>query len=202
MKKSVLSTSIVAVLAATLALPALADGSPGHGFDHRDAFRDRARVISTTPVYETVNEPRRSCWTETVGHEYMRQDKSYGGAIIGSVVGGLLGSQFGKGNGKVAAAAVGAATGAMVGDNLGDNLGNSSRIVGPQQVERCSVQDNFRQVLTGYNVTYEYGGKTFASTLPYDPGRFLDVRVNVAVAERQHPEQVSQWGGPSWGSRW
>jgi uncharacterized protein YcfJ len=199
MKTTVLNSSrvasIVAALATVLALPAQADGMPGRGFDQHDGFRDRARVISTTPIYETVNEPKRSCWIETLGHnEYMRQDRSYGGAIIGSVVGGLLGSQFGKGNGKVAAAAVGAATGAMV----GDNVGNDRHAHGPSQVERCSVQDNYRQVLSGYNVSYEYGGKTFATTLPYDPGRFLDVRVNVAVAERQAPERTSQWGGSPW----
>jgi len=30
-------------------------------------FVDNARVISSTPIYERVNEPRRECWTETVG---------------------------------------------------------------------------------------------------------------------------------------
>lgn len=195
MKTSYISTLVIAALAA----PALAQAGHGESGPDRDGFfRDRARVISTTPVYETVNEPKRTCWTETLGHrEFMREDKSYGGAILGGVVGGLLGSQFGKGNGKVAAAAVGAATGAMVGDNLGDH-----RHHGPRQVERCSVQDDYRQVLTGYNVTYEYGGKTFATTLPYDPGRLLDVRVNVVIADHQKPERVSQWGGSPWSNRW
>jgi uncharacterized protein YcfJ len=70
-------------------------------------FSDRAQVLSSTPIYQQVNEPRRECWTETVDSEYRSEPHSYGGALIGGVVGGLLGNTVGQGKGRTAAAAVG-----------------------------------------------------------------------------------------------
>jgi len=145
----------------------------------------RARVISSTPVYETVNEPRQECWTETVGYEtYSTGGHNTAGAVIGGVTGGLLGSTVGKGNGKVAAAAVGAATGAVIGDRWNSTGGTyASR---PQQVERCTTRDNYRQVLAGYDVRYRYEGREFSTRLPYDPGDWLTLNVRFTVAENQY----------------
>ena len=74
--------------------------------------------LASTPVFETINEPTRVCWTETTGYETRTYSDGHntGGAVIGAIAGGLIGSTVGKGNGQVAAAAVGAATGAVVGD--------------------------------------------------------------------------------------
>lgn len=154
--------------------------------DHRynDDFMVRAKVISATPVYESVNEPRKECWTETTGYEThsYRNENNTGGSIIGAIAGGLIGSTVGKGSGKVAAAAVGAATGAVIGDRWNDGDRYSSR---PQQVERCRSYDNFRQVVSGYDVRYRFQGREFATRLPYDPGEWLTLNVNFSVAEDQ-----------------
>ena len=106
-------TLIVALFAASGA----AQAGHGHG---SDGFTTRAKVLSSVPVYETINEPRRECWTETVGYETRsyRDGSNTGGAILGAIAGGLIGSTVGKGDGRVAAAAVGAATGAVVGDRM------------------------------------------------------------------------------------
>ncbi len=165
---------VSAMLLATTSTVALADSGM--------SFTDRAQVVSSTPIYQQVNEPHRECWTETVGGESRSGDHSYGGAIVGGLIGGLLGNTVGRGNGRTAAAAVGAVTGAMVGDNIGnrDSYGYQ-----PRQVERCRVQDNYRQVVAGYNVVYRYRGRDFTTTLPYDPGNTLTLNVNATVAQNQ-----------------
>jgi uncharacterized protein YcfJ len=147
----------------------------------------RARVIHSQPIYQTINEPRTECWTETVGYEGPRhRNEGSGGAVLGAIAGGLIGSTVGRGNGRVAAAAVGAATGAVVGDRM------DARSEGPRQIERCQTIDNPRRVVSGYDVRYRYQGHDYNTQLPYDPGRFLNLRVSVSVAEDQR-ERGEGW---------
>lgn len=145
-------------------------------------FQDRAEVISSTPVYESVNDPRRECWEERVGYESTRR-RDYGGAIVGGLVGGLLGNQIGKGSGRSWGTAVGAATGAIVGDNI-DNDGHRSVAGAPRYEQRCRQIDNWSRQLSGYDVTYRYQGQTYTAFMPYDPGRTVRVNVSVSLAER------------------
>jgi uncharacterized protein YcfJ len=173
-----LNTALIAVL-----LAASSTAQAGHERDDGNGFTTRARVLASTPVYDTVNEPRRECWTETVGHETrsVREGNSTGGAILGAIAGGLIGSTVGKGDGKIAAAAVGAATGAVVGDRWND--GGTRYGSRPRQVERCRSQDNFRQVISGYDVRYSFDGREYSTRLPYDPGRWLTLNVSFSVAD-------------------
>ena len=176
MKTRLLNTTLVATL---LAASGAAQAGPGR-YDP-DGFVTRASVISSTPIYDTVNEPRRECWTETVGYETRSyRDGNGGGAILGAIAGGLLGSTVGKGDGRVAAAAVGAATGAVVGDrwNGGGTRYEETR---PRQVERCRVQDDYRQVVSGYDVRYRFQGRVYATQLPYNPGKWLTLNGNFSV---------------------
>lgn len=145
-------------------------------------FSDTARVISSTPVYEEYNEPRRECWTERAGYRYEKDDRSYGGAILGAIVGGVVGNQFGKGGGKSAATAAGAAIGAVT----GDNIDNDDRYVRRRPVteERCRMVDNWSRRITGYDVVYRYHGERYTAFLPYDPGPTLKLRVALDIDER------------------
>jgi len=175
----------ITLIAALLAASGAAQAGQGHG----DGFTTRAKVLASTPVYETINEPRRECWTETVGHETRstREGSSTGGAILGAIAGGLIGSTVGKGNGKVAAAAVGAATGAVVGDRWNDS--GSRYESRPQQVERCRTHDDYRQVVSGYDVRYRFQDREYSTRLPYDPGKWLTLNVSFSVAEDQRGER-------------
>ncbi len=169
-------------LAALLAAALVAAGS-AHASPRGDGFAVQARVLSSTPVYDTINEPRRECWTETVGYEReVVRGSNAGGAIIGAIAGGLIGSTVGKGNGKVAAAAVGAATGAVVGDRLNER-GDRYYESRPRQVERCQVHDNFRDVVTGYDVRYRFQDREYTTRLPYEPGKWLTLNVSFTVAD-------------------
>lgn len=87
-------------------------------------FTDTARVISATPIYENVSEPKRECWTETV--QVAPKERSMGGAVIGGIAGGLLGSQVGGGSGNTAATGAGAVAGAVIGDRVANPDSNRS----------------------------------------------------------------------------
>lgn len=179
--------SNITLLAILLAASGAAQASPSRG--EIDGFTTRAKVLSSTPIYETINEPRSECWTETIGHETRSYDRgsNTGGAILGAIAGGLIGSTVGKGDGKVAAAAVGAATGAVVGDRW--NQGGTRYESRPQQVERCQTYDNFRQVVSGYDVRYRFEGREYATRLPYDPGKWLTLNVSFSVADDRRNER-------------
>jgi uncharacterized protein YcfJ len=170
-------TLILASLLITSSGAALADSSP--------SFVDRARVISSTPIYQQVNEPQRQCWNETVSDSYQPQQRSYGGAILGGLVGGLLGNTVGQGNGRTAAAAVGAVTGALVGNNISNNNNDNSGDYAPRQVQRCREVDNYHQVVSGYSVDYQYHGQDYNTTLPYDPGKYVNLDVSAVVAQQE-----------------
>ena len=155
----------------------LAAGAPaafaGHDYD------DYARVTDVDPQYERVNVPRKECYTEYEPQSYYRNEhRSLVGPVIGGVAGGLLGAQVGKGSGRVVAAAAGAAVGAIVGDRL-DNRDRDREVVYDREVQRCRVVDQWETHITGYQVAYEYAGRSYTTVLPYDPGRRLAVRVSV-----------------------
>jgi len=137
---------------------------------------DTAQVISSTPIYERVTEPRRECTTETIpvtpGH-------SVGGAVVGGVAGAAIGSQIGQGTGKDVATVAGGIAGAMAGDRIATR--DEPRT---QQVERCREVEVGREAITGYKVIYRYNGQDITTTLPYQPGSTIRVRVNVIEEPR------------------
>src|SRR5690242_6113680 len=74
--KSNIATSFPLVLIA-LASPAMASDYTAI------EYTDSASVVSSVPVYQTVNEPQQQCWTETVTSYEER--RSPGGVILGGV---------------------------------------------------------------------------------------------------------------------
>jgi len=67
-----------------IAVPLLlaACAAPSYAYD----YTDTAEVVSAVPIYQTVNEPRQQCWTESVTY-YEESGRSNGGAIIGGITG-------------------------------------------------------------------------------------------------------------------
>lgn len=179
------------VPALMLALFGAAPSQAG-GYSASKGFQDTAWVVASTPVYESVNEPRRECWEEQVGYErteYRRYpERNIGSAILGGVLGGVLGHSVGKGDGRKAATAIGAAVGAIAGDNYGNEQRDEHDVVRgesrPRYEQRCRSVDNWSRKITGYNVTYRYQGREYAAFLPYDPGNSVRVNVSVSLAER------------------
>jgi len=142
-------------------------------------FVDTARVISSTPVYERVNEPRRECWTETV--QSTPKERSMGGAVVGGVAGGLLGSQVGGGHGSTVATGAGAVAGAVVGDRVANPDSNRSAT--------GSIVGGIAGALLGSQVGGGSGNKAATAA-----GGLAGVIIGDRVAnpDRPHSEQVER----------
>jgi len=175
-------------------------GGKFRGYDdgYRGRDTDYAEVISTRPVYSQVrvSEPRQECWDERVtyrdnsyrGGREASQFDTTAGAVIGGVIGGAAGHQFSEGSGKQIATAIGALIGASVGSNAVRN--DSRRRDGGYQdySERTVYEPRCRTVsetryedrIEGYDVTYRYGGRSYTTRMPYDPGNRISVRVDVS----------------------
>lgn len=172
-----------------LALFASTPGMAGNAASS-SVFQDTARVVASTPIYESINQPKRECWEEEVRYETRRYDRrasdsNVGSAIFGGLVGGVLGNSVGKGDGRKAATAIGAALGAIAGDSYADNRrGYVSGEPRVQVEQRCREVDNWSRRLTGYDVTYRYQGHEYTTFMPFDPGSKVRVNVNVSLAEQ------------------
>jgi hypothetical protein len=104
-------------------------------------------------------------------------------SVLGTVIGAVVGSQVGGGSARYATAAVGSAVGGIAGRQVYDN---AHRDDGYGNVTVCDPVDAGRAYPAAgrnlYDVTYEYGGRTYMARTTYDPGERLRVRVDV------HPE--------------
>ena len=162
------------------------------------AYGDTARVISATPLYDRVAEPRRECHDEQVtAYEERRgvrpasEARESGGVgagtVIGAIVGGVIGHQFG---GSSAGRDHGTAAGAIVGGLVGNQVDRDNdavatrdvvveRVPVTRTVQRCNDVADTRDVVVGYDVLYEYNGHELRARLPYDPGPQRPVNVDV-----------------------
>ena len=114
-----------------------------------------------------------------LGSEIADNDGQLGeGELIGALVGGVVGNQVGKGKGKTAATGAGTLLGAIVGDNLQHGQPSARRTA-----NRC--KQTAKKVITGYEITYEYGGVRQTGTLPYQPGEYVDIHVGVSLLENR-----------------
>lgn len=165
-----------ALVCAAVSAPALA----GH-----EAF-ERARVVDVQPIREVVRYPvsRRQCWTDEVEERHVRHEIG-GRTLIGAIIGGVVGNQLAR-PGDRGTRHVATAAGAIIGGAVGNDMEPGYREQ-PRWRERrhCRVSDDYREEehLVGYRVTYRYHGRLYTSDMDHDPGRFVQVRVDVSPAE-------------------
>lgn len=186
MSKSKTRVKIVAVAALAGVAAALLPVSAAQASPHRDARGPRgvtlADVISAEPQYETVRRevPREVCRTEDVPRP--RGQYSATSPVLGAVIGGAIGNAVGHGHRNKQ---VGAVVGALLGGAIGHDVArrNQLRDGGYEYESRdvCRVETSYEEDerLTGYEVTYRYGGETYTTFMDRDPGPRLRVRVNV-----------------------
>ena len=115
-----------------------------------------ARVLSAQPVVEQV--PVQDCG------RYGGQP-SGAGAAVGALTGGLIGSQVGKGNGHIAGAILGAIGGAL--------LGNTAEASNRAAYGGCATR--YENRVTGYDVSYDYGGRQYQTRMAQAPGQWLQI---------------------------
>ncbi len=122
------------------------------------------QVLSRTAVYQQVAVPRKGC-VQTVTPN---MSTSGAGAMTGAVLGGIVGTAIGDGRG------LGTVIGAIGGSVLGDKAESNAN---SQPVTTCSTQTVMENRLVGYNVVYEYAGKTYNVQLPQDPGPTIAIQI-------------------------
>jgi uncharacterized protein YcfJ len=149
----------------------------------RDYGSDYARVIDVQPLVERVrySVPVEQCWTEDRYRQERRPDR-FGATVVGGALGAIVGSGIGHGDGRRAATLGGALAGAVVGSEIARNDPRRGyREARYEEVQRCNTrnEERFDERVTAYRVTYEYNGRRDVAQLPYDPGRFLRVSVDV-----------------------
>jgi len=165
-------------IAASFPLVLIALASSANASDYRAPdYTDSARVVSSVPIYQTINEPQQQCWTESITSYEER--RSPGGVILGGVAGGLVGNAIGRGSGRAASTVVGVIIGAAVGDHLANR--DSKGVLVSRPIQHCQTVDSYHQILTGYQVTYDYNGRYSTVMLPYNPGPRVPVAITVGT---------------------
>jgi uncharacterized protein YcfJ len=157
-------------------------------------FEEYGRVVRAQPRTEQIRQPREECRTEYIQapsqyqqqSQYGQQQRSPGGAILGAIAGGIIGNQVGGGSGRAAATAVGVMAGAVAGDRISNNgrpmdNGQYAQSQYPQEqaVRQCRMVDAYETRTTGYDVTYDYRGRSYTSFMQRDPGERVRLRVTV-----------------------
>lgn len=120
-------------------------------------------------------------------HGYARDDGyrhrgSSAAPVLGAIIGGVIGNQFGHNRGRDAATLAGAALGyALARDSQRRYYGDGYAYGQPASVQRCRTVASYRddERVEGYDVTYQYNGRTYHTTTPYHPGDRIRVRVDV-----------------------
>ena len=167
--KKTLAAWIIGISAVAAVGRAAADWDRGFG--------DTARVISATPVYETIRvyTPVEECWNERV---VRRGRGSPAGTIAGAVVGGVVGNQAGNRRNRAATTVAGSLLGAAIGRSI-SRYHNDTRYVTEER--RCELVDHYdtEERLVGYRVKYRYHGRTFVTRTREHPGERIPVRVGV-----------------------
>ena len=135
--------------------------------------QDLGRVLSATPITQQVAVPQQSCGNETIYSG--ARPTTGGGAVLGAIAGGAAGNAIGGGGGRAAATALGVIGGALLGNQI------ESGRPGYQNVQRCSTQTYYDNRVIGYDVTYEYAGRSYTTRTQTDPGQWIPITVQPAV---------------------
>jgi len=142
---------------------------------------------ATTPVQRTMTDgttTRSATGATTAAAARPSLFGGVGGAILGGLVGGLAGNQVGGGTGRSVATAAGAIAGALVGDRVDNANTPNQGPVTEQQVRQCRTVDHWESRTTGYEVTYDYRGRSYTDIMSYDPGERVRLHVNVEPSQR------------------
>lgn len=152
-------------------------------------FYAYARVVDVRPIVRVVqvSTPRESCWNEQVTHANRgyRHGRSRTPSLLGGIIGGVVGNQFGNGRGNDIMTVAGALLGASIGQDAAyQNASHQPNKYYTTTERRCEVEHvvHEEQRVDGYDVTYKYQGKTFATRMPEDPGDRVRIRVAVTSA--------------------
>ncbi|TWI00273.1 glycine zipper 2TM protein [Luteimonas cucumeris] len=105
--------------------------------------------------------------------------------VVGGVIGAVVGSQVGGGSARYASSAIGSMVGGLAGRSIYDQSVRQRRNASVTVCDPEPVRDSYgyNRVndgrVAGYDVTYEYAGRTHRTHTDYHPGDRIRVRVDV-----------------------
>lgn len=141
--------------------------------------QERGRVLSSSPITQQVAVPQQVCSDQPVA---VAPRPSGAGAVVGAIAGGLLGNAIGGGSGRAAMTGAGLIGGAM--------LGNQTEAAGAQPqyqtVRQCSTQTFYQNRTVGYNVTYEYNGRSYTTQTTQPPGQWVALNVQPVANDQTY----------------
>jgi len=158
-----------------------------------DAHFATATVTGVQPILRVVEVtvPREVCWNEQVrstAHYKKRGYRSHTPTMLGGILGGVVGNQFGGGRGQTVMTVAGTLLGASVGRDAAyrrsaryESAANPSY----STERRCEIEEVMHEEerLDGYRVTYDYQGREYVTRTEVDPGRTIEIRVQVTPVE-------------------
>jgi uncharacterized protein YcfJ len=163
--------------------------------DHGGSEYDWARVVRVDPIIDSRDEPVYRDECREVPVEYYEPRYAYrrgrgdgaGGALLGAIIGGAIGNQIGSGDGRRAATAAGVIIGAQAGYDSatrGRYVESGARVRRGYE-ERCETRTEYRREerVVGYDVEYEYNGRTYRTQTDAHPGDRIRVLVSVEAVE-------------------
>jgi len=188
--------------------PVIESGYRGDVYGGRDVASDSRRCYQEQGTYAAdgyrsggypgdgySNDGYRNDGYGNAGHGGYTNPPSTVGANVATVVGGLLGaavgSQVGGGSARYATAALGTMVGGMAGRQVYDHAHRPMRTATVEVCDPVQVSDGYRSGsggyapvddsrVSGYDVTYEYAGRTYTTRTSYNPGDRIRVRVDVS----------------------
>ena len=191
--KITVSLMLAALGAAALPAAQAQSPRPQYAESQRAEFEETGRVTRVQPRIEQVRQPREDCRTEYLPVQQQpqyNQQRSAGGGILGAIAGGIIGNQVGGGSGRAAATAVGAVVGAVAGDRIANpnqqnQYAHNAQYPQEQAVRQCRMVDAWESRTMGYDVTYDYRGRSYTSFMDRDPGQRIRLLVSVQPDPRQ-----------------
>ena len=150
-----------------------------------DVQYDQAPVVDVENIVERVKikEPKERCWFEQA--RVRVEESNTRAPLLGAVIGGAIGNAVGhnKRNKQV-----GAVVGAVLGGSIAHDLSRRNTHRNPVRRVRqevCEVVETtkYRERISGYLVTYRYGGRLHRSRMATRPGETVSVRIQVSAVE-------------------
>jgi uncharacterized protein YcfJ len=128
-----------------------------------------AKVVSVTPVTESINTPREECHDQVVTRTKPVKDQhQITGTVVGAVAGGLLGNAIGGGGRNTGAKIAGAAVGGYAGNKTQEKMQQGDTYQTTERV--CNTVQDVSERTIGYNVKYLIGDASGEIQMDHDPG--------------------------------
>ena len=163
--------------------------------DDQNQYRDQDRDYTRNDSYsrDRYDDRYNDRYTDRYNDRYDDRYRNPQGTetgrnvatVIGGIVGAALGSKVGGGSARYATAAVGS----MVGGMAGRGIYETSQRNNQQKMAKVTVCDPIREgdnrsyrtenIVSSYDVTYEYAGREHMTRMNAHPGDRIRIRVDI-----------------------